>query len=96
MVLEYGVDKKYVSWAEPYSPAAVGGNRTVRFGGTSLTGDMIRLRMNEIGLDFGEKQVQEVGRRIKDVFVTQKTDISLGEFDALAREVCKLKAQEGS
>jgi isopropylmalate/homocitrate/citramalate synthase len=96
MVLEYGVDKKYVSWAEPYSPAAVGGNRTVRFGGTSLTGDMIRLRMNEIGLDFGEKEVQEVGRRIKDVFVTQKTDISLGEFDALAREVCKLKAQEGS
>jgi isopropylmalate/homocitrate/citramalate synthase len=89
MVLEYGVDKKYVSWAEPYSPAVVGGKRTVRFGGTSLTGDMIRLRMGGMGLAFGEREVEEVSKRIRDIFVAKKADISLEEFDEIAKEVCK-------
>lgn len=89
MVLEYGVDAKYVSWAEPYSPSVIGGKRVVRFGGTSLTGDMIRLRMGQIGLKYSEKEVEEMSNRIKNIFVTEKTDISLEEFDAIAREVCK-------
>ena len=70
-------------------PEAVGGKRKIRFGGISLTGGLIRLRMNQIGLRYSNKEVEEVIKRIENIFLTKKTDISLEKFDALAREVCK-------
>jgi hypothetical protein len=74
---------------EGYSPEAAGGKRKIRFGGISLTGGLIRLRMNQIGLRYSNKEVEEVIKRIENIFLAKKTDISLEEFDALAREVCK-------
>jgi hypothetical protein len=47
--------------------------------------------MNQIGLQYGEKETNEVRNRIKEIFVEQHRDISLEEFDALAREVCAQK-----
>lgn len=87
-ILEEGLDIKYASKSEAYSPEAVGGRRRVKFGGISLTGGMIKQRMNQLGLQYGEKEINEVRRRIKDIFVNKQRDISLEEFDALAREVC--------
>jgi len=89
MVLSQGVGLKYASKHEAYAPEVVGGKRAVRFGGTSLTGTMIRLRMEQLGLMFGEKEIEEVSGRIKSIFVTQKKDLSLEEFDVIARDVCK-------
>jgi isopropylmalate/homocitrate/citramalate synthase len=90
-ILQEGLSVKYASKSEAYSPEAVGGRRTVRFGGTSLTGGMIKQRMSQLGLHYGEKEIKEVRDRIKDIFVKQKKDISLEEFDALAKEVCAQK-----
>ena len=90
-ILQEGLNIKYASKSEAYSPEAVGGRRRVKFGGTSLTGGMIKQRMNQIGLQYGEKETNEVRNRIKEIFVEQHRDISLEEFDALAREVCAQK-----
>jgi isopropylmalate/homocitrate/citramalate synthase len=90
-ILQEGLNIKYASKSEAYSPEAVGGKRRVKFGGTSLTGGMIKQRMNQIGLQYGEKETNEVRNRIKEIFVEQHRDISLEEFDALAREVCAQK-----
>lgn len=90
-ILQEGLSIKYASKSEAYSPEAVGGRRRVKFGGTSLTGGMIKQRMNQIGLQYGEKETNEVRNRIKEIFVEQHRDISLEEFDALAREVCAQK-----
>lgn len=89
MILSQGVHLKYASKHEAYAPEVVGGKRAVRFGGTSLSGTMIRLRLEQLGLDFGDKEIEEVSDRIKNIFVTQKTDISLEEFDLIASEVCR-------
>ncbi len=87
MILEYGVNAKYVSWAEGYSPFAVGGTRAVRFGGTSLSGDMIRQGLDALGLEYSGSHVAEVSRRLREIFVARGSDISLEEFDEIAREV---------
>ena len=79
------------SKSEAYSPEAVGGRRRVKFGGTSLTGGMIKQRMSQIGLQFSDKEIDEVRNRIKEIFVKQHRDISLEEFDELAKEVCTQK-----
>jgi 2-isopropylmalate synthase len=89
MILNQGLDLKYASKHEAYSPQVVGGTRMVRFGGTSLTGTMIRLRMEQLGLKFDDKEVKEVSSRIRRIFETRGTDISLPEFDTIAKEVCK-------
>ncbi|MEJ2170130.1 MAG: hypothetical protein P8X90_31915 [Desulfobacterales bacterium] len=90
-ILQEGLSITYASKSEAYSPEAVGGRRRVRFGGTSLTGGMIKQRMDQLGLDFGEKEIDAVRNRIKEIFVKQHRDISLEEFDALARELCTPK-----
>lgn len=89
VVLEMGVDKGYLELAEPYAPHVVGGKREVRFGGTSLSGDMISLRMNDIGLKFGSEEVAAVSAKIAEIFETTGDDISLDEFDEIAKDVCK-------
>ena len=94
MILEYGISAKYAAKAEGYSPEIVGGKRNIRFGGTSLTGGMIRLRMNQIGLKYSNKEVEKVIKRIEDIFVTKRTDISLEEFDKLAKEVCSDRTEK--
>jgi isopropylmalate/homocitrate/citramalate synthase len=88
-ILQEGLHTKYASKSEAYSPKAVGGKRRVRFGGTSLTGGMIKQRMNQLGLQFGEEEIDEIRSRIKTIFVEQGMDISLEEFDDMAREVCR-------
>ena len=90
-ILEEGLDIKYDSKSEAYSPEALGGRRRVKFGGISLAGGMIKQRMGQLGLDYGEKEINEVRIRIKGIFMEQHRDISLGEFDALAKEVCAQK-----
>jgi isopropylmalate/homocitrate/citramalate synthase len=87
-ILQEGLSVKYASKSEAYSPEAVGGRRRVKFGGTSLTGGMIKQRMKQIGLPCGEREINEVRDRIRKIFVEQHRDISLEEFDALAKEVC--------
>ena len=87
-ILEEGLDIKYASKSEAYSPEVVGGRRRVKFGGISLTGGMIKQRMNQLGLQYGEKEINEVRTRIKNIFVNEQRDISLEEFDAMATEVC--------
>jgi isopropylmalate/homocitrate/citramalate synthase len=94
-ILQEGLNIKYASKSEAYSPEAVGGRRRVRFGGISLTGGMIKQRMDQLGLHYGEKEVKEIRNRIRDIFVGQQRDISLEEFDALAKEVCITSAVAG-
>jgi isopropylmalate/homocitrate/citramalate synthase len=88
MVLSQGVDLKYASKHEAYAPEVVGGKRAIRFGAATLTGGMIRLRMEQLGLTFGDREVERITRTIRDTFVAKEKDLSLEEFDALAREVC--------
>jgi isopropylmalate/homocitrate/citramalate synthase len=90
-ILQEGLSIKYASKSEAYSPEAVGGRRRVKFGGTSLTGGMIKQRIDQLGLHYGEKEIKEIRTRIKDIFVGQHRDISLEEFDTLAGEVCAQK-----
>jgi isopropylmalate/homocitrate/citramalate synthase len=88
-ILQEGLNIKYASKSEAYAPEAVGGRRRVRFGGTSLTGGMIKQRMDQLGLNYAEKEINAVRDKIKDIFVKQHRDIALEEFDTLAKEVCR-------
>ena len=74
---------------EGYLPEATGDERKIRFGGLSLTGGLIRLRMDQIRLRYNNKEVEEVIRRIENIFLAKKTDNLLEKFVALEREVHK-------
>ena len=89
MILSQGVNLNYASKHEAYAPQVVGGQREVRFGGTSLTGTMIRIRMEQLGLKFGENEIKEVSNRIREIFVSEHKDISIEEFDEIAYQTCK-------
>ncbi len=89
MVLSQGVNLNYASRHEAYAPEVVGGKRTVRFGGSTLSGGMIHLRLEQLGLKSGDKEVAMMTDRIKEAFVDGEADISLEEFDALAQELCR-------
>jgi len=87
MFLRAGVDKDFIPEGEPYSPMVMGCKREVRMGGTSL--GLIPLRLSQLGLKYTEREIKQIENQLVELWTKQKKDLSLEEFDALAKRVCK-------
>lgn len=89
MVLSQGMDVTFASRHEAYAPSIVGGKREIQFGGTSLSGTMIRIRLEQLGYETSEENIKKIADKIQERFLTtQDEDINLTEFDQIAAEIC--------
>lgn len=87
MVLQHGLDAKYINRAEPFSPFIIGSKRNVRIGGTSL--GLIPRRLDQLGLKYTEKHVEKIRDIIVELWTKKKEDMSIEEFDALAKKIIR-------
>lgn len=89
IMLRAGVDKDFIAEGEPYSPMVMGRKREVRMGGTSL--GLIPLRLSQLGLKYTEREIKQIKNQLIKLWTEQKKDMSLEEFDALAKRAGKTK-----
>jgi isopropylmalate/homocitrate/citramalate synthase len=90
MVLEQGIDTAFASKHEAYAPKVVGGRRDIKFGGTSLAGGLISLRLEQLGIQPTAALIDKLGASIKERFLSDtQDDIGIAEFDQLARQFYK-------
>jgi isopropylmalate/homocitrate/citramalate synthase len=66
---------------ETYNPAVVGAKVEVTIGPTSLTEDLIKYRLDSIGLKYTDKQVTEIREKLRNMIEERGTNMKLVEFD---------------
>ena len=86
-VLRYGIDTKFISSNEAFSPFIVGAKRDVRIGITSL--GLIPERLKQLGLKYSDEDLVKIKTIISELWTKKNQDMSVEEFDALAKKVVK-------
>ena len=84
-ILKYASDTPYIARSEAFSPFVIGAKRNVRIGGTSL--GLVPHRLEQLGLKYTDEHVSKIQDRIVDLWTKEKKDMSIEEFDAMARKV---------